>query len=98
MNEIIINIILAKYPDLEAIYLYGSYARGKETPESDIDVCVEMPCGVDIRMHDFPLNAKLSDQVGKEVHVVFCVNQNDGFKNEWCELLIYKSELANVME
>lgn len=98
MNETIINIILSKYPDAEAIYLYGSYARGTETEQSDIDVCIEMPNGVEIRMHDFALNEVLTDAVGKEVHAVFCVNQNTGFKNEWCELLIYKSELANVME
>lgn len=31
---------LKKIPDIKAVYLFGSYATGKEKPISDIDLCV----------------------------------------------------------
>lgn len=31
---------LKKMPEVEAVYLFGSYATGKEKPISDIDICV----------------------------------------------------------
>jgi len=31
---------LKKIPEVKAVYLFGSYARGEEKPISDIDLCV----------------------------------------------------------
>lgn len=31
---------LKKIPEVKAVYLFGSYATGKEKPISDIDICV----------------------------------------------------------
>lgn len=43
MNENLISEItneLKKYKDVEAIYLFGSYAKNTQKPISDIDICV----------------------------------------------------------
>jgi predicted nucleotidyltransferase len=35
--------VLVDTGDVSYIYLFGSYARGEETPDSDIDLCVLTP-------------------------------------------------------
>jgi len=42
MNErdVIIRIILAHYPDVQAVYLFGSYDTEDEWPDSDIDIAL----------------------------------------------------------
>lgn len=37
---------LKKMPDIKAVYLFGSYATGKEKPISDIDLCVITEKGI----------------------------------------------------
>jgi len=39
----IIQIILAHYPAVQAIYLFGSYAARQEWPNSDIDIALLLP-------------------------------------------------------
>lgn len=87
MIESIINTILTYYPKLEAIYLYGSYARGEETSTSDIDICVLMPKGMEVDRYDFPLNLKVQNKIDIITGIVFC-NQI----NEWCEKKIYPND------
>jgi predicted nucleotidyltransferase len=41
--EIIKNAVLTVVPDTDAIYLFGSYAYGEPTDDSDLDVCVVVP-------------------------------------------------------
>lgn len=46
LNELIDNLvetILRDFPDAQAIYLYGSVARGEQRPDSDIDLAVLLP-------------------------------------------------------
>jgi predicted nucleotidyltransferase len=35
-----LELIKAKYSDIEKVYLFGSYAKGKSTDDSDIDVAL----------------------------------------------------------
>lgn len=79
----IIDIILVHYA-VDKIFVYGSYARGTQTDESDIDICIQMPEETKVNRHDFALNKVLTDAIGKEVHCVFCTMDNG-----WCEKLIY---------
>ena len=37
---------------LDKVILYGSYARGEQTPDSDIDVAVLLKDGITEEMHD----------------------------------------------
>jgi predicted nucleotidyltransferase len=35
-----LNLIKEKFPDIESAYLFGSYAKGKSTDDSDIDIAL----------------------------------------------------------
>lgn len=35
-----LNLIKGKFADIERVYLFGSYAKGKSTEDSDIDVAL----------------------------------------------------------
>ncbi|MEA2082382.1 MAG: nucleotidyltransferase domain-containing protein [Elusimicrobiota bacterium] len=39
-KEIIIKIVLRRYPGVQAIYLFGSYVTGGERPDSDVDIAL----------------------------------------------------------
>lgn len=40
--EIVRNAISSKYPQVKKAYIFGSYATGKQSPQSDLDVIVEI--------------------------------------------------------
>ena len=44
--------LLCQHATLKNIVLYGSYARGEETPESDVDIAVLFKVGNTEEMHD----------------------------------------------
>ncbi len=84
-NDKLIKGILNKYhSSVAAIYLYGSYAVGTQTSESDIDISVRCKEGEKVNRYDTSLNETLSKEVGKEVHIVFCTTPN-----KWEVLKIY---------
>ena len=63
------NVLLGALPDVWAIYVYGSFARGDEWPTSDLDLGVLLPPGK--RIDDLlALMAKVSSQVGRDVDLV----------------------------
>lgn len=35
-----LKVILAAYPDIQAVYLFGSAATGRQRPESDLDLAI----------------------------------------------------------
>ncbi|PKM99247.1 MAG: hypothetical protein CVU78_07300 [Elusimicrobia bacterium HGW-Elusimicrobia-2] len=39
-KEIIVKTVLSHYPDIQAIYLFGSYGTGDEWPDSDVDIAL----------------------------------------------------------
>lgn len=72
--------------------MYGSYAKGLQTNESDIDICILMPSGL-INRYDEALNREISETIKKDVHVVFCTEFN-----QWCLKEIYNSEQQKVID
>ena len=54
--------VLAKQP-IKLAYLYGSYARGQETPKSDIDIAVVMERNS--KKADYEIAVALQSQLGK---------------------------------
>ncbi len=42
-NSMLINIILAHYPETQAIYLFGSYQTADERADSDMDIALLLP-------------------------------------------------------
>lgn len=73
MSEAIINTIrdyFATQPVKKA-WLFGSYARGEETPESDVDILVEFAKDADIGMFEHArMILALEKLVGKDVDLV----------------------------
>ncbi len=60
---------VARKLGLRAVYLFGSYARGKATTESDIDLLVDTlePCGL---FRSEAIRQELQEQLGKEVDLI----------------------------
>jgi len=58
-----------EFPDAWALYVFGSFARGDQRPDSDLDLAVLLPPQVDFR-DKLALIARLSRQVGREVDLV----------------------------
>ena len=73
MSEAIINTIrdyFATQP-VQKAWLFGSYARGEETPESDVDILVEFSKDADIGMFEHArMILALEKLVGKDVDLV----------------------------
>ena len=73
MSEAIINTIrdyFATQP-VQKAWLFGSYARGEETPESDVDILVEFAKDADIGMFEHVrMILALEKLVGKDVDLV----------------------------
>ena len=53
-----------KYPEIECAYLFGSYARGEATGQSDIDILVVCP---PIGMRFYVIAAELEEQLHKQI-------------------------------
>ena len=83
--EEIINIVspIAKNYGVQAVYLFGSYARGTATVDSDLDFLVFG--GKDFRLSlVYALGEDLREAFGKEIDIfeIHEVNENSDFYNE----------------
>jgi predicted nucleotidyltransferase len=92
------DALLAALPDAWAIYVYGSFARGEEWPQSDLDLAVLLPPERDIS-DLLQLVADVSARVGREVDVVNLRRVGDVLS---CEVLdkgraIYVSQPDSVL-
>ncbi len=52
------------------IRVFGSVARGEETPDSDVDFLVDFPNGYDMFGQRLPLAEKLAELTGRRVDLV----------------------------
>ena len=73
MSTETMNKIIAEYfktqPVLRA-WLFGSYARGEENPDSDVDLLVELDESQRIGLRFFGMYMDLKELLGKEVDLV----------------------------
>lgn len=61
----------AQYPAIERAYVFGSFARGTATADSDIDIRIELADGGGFNLHDLDHFCKLIEQqTGRDVDVV----------------------------
>jgi predicted nucleotidyltransferase len=84
MNDLV-EVILRDFPRAQAIYLFGSYARGDQHKGSDVDVAVLLPVDValaagDLRLSDAALN--LSKLTKKDVDLVNLRHVSTVFQNQ----------------
>ncbi len=61
---------LATHYGASHLRVFGSVARGEETPQSDVDFVVEFPRGYDLFLQRLPLAQQLADLVGRRVDLV----------------------------
>ena len=55
--------------DVREAYLFGSFARGEETEESDIDL--RLLCGHDVRIQDlYRIEQELERRLGRRIEIV----------------------------
>jgi len=65
----IISSYLATQP-VEKAWLFGSFARGEETPRSDVDVLVKLDYSQKIGMRYFGMIEDLKELLGRDVDLV----------------------------
>lgn len=58
--------VFSKYPEVECAYLFGSYARGEATSQSDVDILVVCPA---IGMRFFGIATLLEERLHKVIDV-----------------------------
>lgn len=78
--EEIKRIILNKI-ECEAIILFGSYARGTQNSESDIDIAIK-PKKELSKKEQFYLSQEIADAINTEVDLVNLDDIGDGFRYE----------------
>ena len=62
---------IAKRYELPVVYLFGSYARGEATDESDVDILIDRSGSKVKSLVDFcGLNNDFEDEIGKKVDLV----------------------------
>ena len=62
--------IFKKYPDIQAVYLFGSVAGGTANPQSDIDLAI-LPRNSSLREKKLDILADLTGQGFNNIDVVF---------------------------
>ena len=62
--------IFKKYPDVQAVYLFGSFVSGRTHAESDLDVAI-VPCHSQVRASKLDMLADLARAGFRNVDLVF---------------------------
>jgi len=66
-----IRNILKEFPAVEKAWLFGSHARGEDTPESDIDLLIDVPLEQEFTLFDIAeIQEKIRRAVNRKVDVV----------------------------
>ena len=80
MEEKIVKILLNNL-DCEAIVLFGSYSRGTQNAESDIDIAIKIKEKLD-KKELYRLSNLLADELNKEVDLINLDEIGDTFRYE----------------
>jgi predicted nucleotidyltransferase len=73
------------YPDIEAIYLFGSYGTGYERADSDLDIALLLPADIGKRdklLALSPCTRKLEDIMGRTVDLINLRQVSTVFQHE----------------
>jgi len=75
------DALLAAFPNVWAIYVYGSFARGDQLPKSDIDLALLLP--PDEKIDDLlSIMSDVSTRVHREIDLVDLRKVNDVLRRE----------------
>ena len=76
---------------LDKVILYGSYARGEQTPESDVDIAIVIREGNTEKMHDELLDLVVDYELDLAVTLSVVPIEYENYI-EWCKVLpFYKN-------
>lgn len=75
------KILLLNLSNLDAIILFGSYARGTQKPTSDIDIAIKSIEILDSTIM-LDLKNKIEEAIGIDVHLINLNTINEDFKYE----------------
>ena len=92
------DTVLATLPDAWAVYVYGSFARGEEWPDSDLDIAVLLP--PEQRIPDLlELVGDISKQIHRDVDVVDLRRVGDVLRREVLEngRTVFESDPEKVL-
>lgn len=81
----ITTTILDYYPEVQGIYLFGSYGTEHEWPSSDVDLALlfPFPQSIELEMLSFsPCKFTLSDRLRREIDLVNIRRVSTVFQNE----------------
>jgi uncharacterized protein len=78
------DAVLARFPDVWAVYVYGSFARGEDWPSSDLDVAVLLPPGCHV-VDPLQLISDISQLVHREVDLIDLRQAGDVLRREVLE-------------
>lgn len=76
-----IKEILLKEIECEAIVLFGSYARGTQNSESDIDIAIKSNIKID-KKRLYEVARKLEDELNKDIDLIDLEEIGDTFRYE----------------
>lgn len=68
-NKALIEAACRQY-GARRIRVFGSVARGEETPDSDVDFLVDFPRGYDLFEQRMPLAERLAEIIGRPLDLV----------------------------
>ncbi|MDK2986842.1 MAG: uncharacterized protein PWQ96_2487, partial [Clostridia bacterium] len=80
---------LAEHFAVKSLGIFGSYARGEQTPYSDIDIIVEFFEGKKIGFKIFGLKNFLEDILGKTVDIISHNSLKEGIKRNIEKEVVY---------
>ena len=80
MKEKIVKILLANL-ECEAIVLFGSYARGTQNLESDVDIAIKPKSQIE-KKKLYEISKKLEEELNKEVDLINLNEIGDTFRYE----------------
>jgi predicted nucleotidyltransferase len=79
--ELARDSLLREFPDAWALYVYGSFARREEWPDSDLDLAVLLPPEQGI-VDILSVTARLSQDVGRNIDLVDLRRVGDALRHE----------------
>lgn len=79
----VVALILDRVPQVQGIYLFGSFATGEAHSESDLDLGVLLPPGMILpSTHVRTLSEDLSELVGRDIDLILLREANTVLQNE----------------
>lgn len=75
------EILLEELKDLDAIILFGSYARGNQKNTSDIDIAIKLNQKLETK-NILDIKNKIEEVIGIDVHLINLSTINEDFRYE----------------